>query len=66
VITNFIRKEIVLEQPERERLTNENGQLKRQLAQLNQNQFDLQLVCQKKKSENNEIKQQIVCPCFIT
>jgi len=54
-----VKKEIVTEQPERERLFHENDQMKKQLAQLNQNQFDLQLVCQKKKSENNEVKQHI-------
>jgi len=54
-----VKLEISDEQTEREQLARENDQYKKQLAQLNHDQYDLQLVIQKKKSENNEIKQQI-------
>jgi len=44
-----IKLEIAAEQPDRERLFHENDNFKKQLSRLNQDQFDLQLVCQKKE-----------------
>lgn len=56
-----VKQEIAREQPERETLFAENEQFKKHLSKLNQEQLDLQLVCQNKKSENNEVKHKIVC-----
>lgn len=60
-----VKQEIAREQPEREALFSENEQLKKHLSKLNQEQLDFQVICQNKKSENNEVKHKIVSfQCF--